>query len=129
VDASVIAAGLVALAAALPWLAVLPLHGAAAVIAEALVMIAACHGAGLAIARLAALCDPHAPRRAVQAAPAQTTGRAALPPATPATPPAAQPAAMILPWGLAALIGSSGKRRTRWRRSSSSATRTARCCS
>jgi len=50
---AVIAAGLVAAAIVLPWLTLLPVHGIAAVLAHAATLIAACHGAGLAVARLA----------------------------------------------------------------------------
>jgi hypothetical protein len=53
VDAPVIARAVVALALALPWLAVAPLHGLAAAAAQALVVVAAFHGAGLAVAWLA----------------------------------------------------------------------------
>ncbi len=48
-----IAAGLVGAAIALPWLTLLPVHGIAAVLAHAFTLIAAFHGAGLAVARLA----------------------------------------------------------------------------
>lgn len=41
----------VALAIALPWATLLPLHGAAAVLAHAVTLIAALHGAGLVVAR------------------------------------------------------------------------------
>jgi hypothetical protein len=44
---------LVVAAIALPWLTLLPLHGAAAVAAHAIALVAAFHGAGLAIAALA----------------------------------------------------------------------------
>ena len=50
---AVIAVGLVGAAIALPWLTVLPVHGIAAALAHALTLIAAFHGAGLAVARLA----------------------------------------------------------------------------
>jgi hypothetical protein len=53
VGAAVIARALVALAVALPWLVVAPLSGVAAAAAQVLVMLAAFHGAGLAVAWLA----------------------------------------------------------------------------
>jgi hypothetical protein len=53
VGAAVIARALVALAVALPWLVVAPLHGLAAAAAQVLVVVAAFHGAGLAVAWLA----------------------------------------------------------------------------
>jgi hypothetical protein len=52
---AVIASGLAAAAIALPWLTLLPLPGVAAVLAHALTLIAAFHGAGLVVARLAGL--------------------------------------------------------------------------
>lgn len=48
-----IASGLVAAAIALPWLVLLPLRGVPAVLACAIALVAAFHGAGLVIARLA----------------------------------------------------------------------------
>lgn len=51
--AAVIARALVALALALPWLAVAPLSGLAAAAAQLMVVVAAFHGAGLAVAWLA----------------------------------------------------------------------------
>ncbi|HEU4731976.1 MAG TPA: hypothetical protein VFT22_28970, partial [Kofleriaceae bacterium] len=48
-----IASGLVVAAIVLPWLTLLPLHGSIAVVAQALTLTAALHGAGLAVARLA----------------------------------------------------------------------------
>ncbi|HSR99898.1 MAG TPA: hypothetical protein VLM79_22745, partial [Kofleriaceae bacterium] len=48
-----IAAGLVGAAIALPWLILLPFGGAAEVIAAAFTLVAAFHGAGLVVARLA----------------------------------------------------------------------------
>jgi hypothetical protein len=56
VVAAVIASGLVVAAIALPWLILLPLHGAAAVLAHAITLVAAFHGAGLVVARLAGRC-------------------------------------------------------------------------
>jgi hypothetical protein len=53
VGAAVIASGCVVAALALPWLYLLPVHGAAAVLAHALTLVAAFHGAGLVIAWLA----------------------------------------------------------------------------
>jgi hypothetical protein len=53
VGTAVIARALVALALALPWLVVAPLHGIAAAAAQALIVVAAFHGAGLAVAWLA----------------------------------------------------------------------------
>jgi hypothetical protein len=53
VVAAVIAGALVALAIALPWLVVAPLPGVAAAAAAAIALVAAFHGAGLAVARLA----------------------------------------------------------------------------
>jgi len=50
---AVIASGFVVAALALPWLSLLPLHGVAAVLAHAITLVAAWHGAGLAVARLA----------------------------------------------------------------------------
>jgi hypothetical protein len=50
--AAVIAQGLVALAIALPWLTMLPIHGAAGAGAHAITLVAACHGAGLVVGRL-----------------------------------------------------------------------------
>jgi len=50
---AVIAAGLVGAAIVLPWLTLLPVHGIAAALAHAFTLIAAFHGAGLVIARLA----------------------------------------------------------------------------
>ncbi|TMQ18285.1 MAG: hypothetical protein E6J90_20460 [Deltaproteobacteria bacterium] len=44
---------LVVAAIALPWLTLLPLHGAAAIAASAITLVAAFHGAGLAVGRLA----------------------------------------------------------------------------
>jgi hypothetical protein len=52
VDA-VIARGIVALAVALPWLVLAPLHGVAAAIAQLLIVAAALHGAGIAVGWLA----------------------------------------------------------------------------
>lgn len=51
--AAVIASALVALAIALPWMTLLPLHGAAAALAHAITLVAAYHGAGLTVARVA----------------------------------------------------------------------------
>ena len=51
--AAVIAPALVVLAIALPWMTLLPLHGGAAVLAHAITLVAACHGAGLLVARAA----------------------------------------------------------------------------
>jgi hypothetical protein len=51
--ASPIASTLVVLAIALPWLTLLPLHGAAAALAHAITLVAAYHGAGLVVARVA----------------------------------------------------------------------------
>jgi hypothetical protein len=48
----VIAAGLVAVAMALPWLTLLPVHGVAAVVAHVAALLAGFHGAGLIVARL-----------------------------------------------------------------------------
>ena len=48
-----IAAGLVVAAMTLPWLTLLPIHGAAAVAAHVVSLVAAFHGAGLVIGRLA----------------------------------------------------------------------------
>lgn len=48
-----IASGLVIAALALPWMILLPLHGLGAVLASVLTLVAACHGAGLALAALA----------------------------------------------------------------------------
>jgi hypothetical protein len=53
VVAAVIATGLVVAAMTLPWLTLLPVHGAAAVLAHALSLVAAFHGAGLVVAWLA----------------------------------------------------------------------------
>lgn len=50
---AVIAPGLVAAALVLPWLVLLPLHGAAGAAAHAIALVAAFHGAGLVVARLA----------------------------------------------------------------------------
>ena len=50
-----IAAGLVVAAMTLPWLTLLPIHGAAALAAHAISLISAFHGAGLVVARLAGL--------------------------------------------------------------------------
>jgi len=49
----VIASALLVAAIALPWLTLMPLHGVAAAAAHAITLIAAFHGAGLAVARLA----------------------------------------------------------------------------
>ena len=49
---AVIASALVGAAIALPWLTLLPLHGVAAVLAHAITLVAALHGAGLVVARL-----------------------------------------------------------------------------
>jgi hypothetical protein len=51
--AGLVARGLIALAMALPWLTVLPVHGVLGVIAPALSLVAAGHGVGLIVARLA----------------------------------------------------------------------------
>ena len=48
-----IASALVVAAIALPWLTLVPLHGVAAAIAHAITLVAALHGAGLVVARLA----------------------------------------------------------------------------
>ena len=80
---AVIASALAAAAIALPWLTLLPLPGVAAVLAHALTLIAAFHGAGLVVARLAGL---------------RTRDRAAG---------AASPW-LVVQWGAAALIGLSG---------------------
>jgi hypothetical protein len=53
VGAAVIAQAMVAAVIALPWLTLLPLHGIAAVLAQAITLVAALHGAGLVVARLA----------------------------------------------------------------------------
>lgn len=74
--ASPIASALVVLAIALPWMTLLPLHGAAAALAHAITLVAAYHGAGLVVARVA--------------------GQRLAPPL------------LIVPWGIAALIGLSG---------------------
>jgi hypothetical protein len=50
---AVIASGLVVAAIALPWLILLPLPGAVEVLTHAATLAAACHGAGLVVARLA----------------------------------------------------------------------------
>jgi hypothetical protein len=50
---AVIGAGCVAAALVLPWLSLLPLHGVAATLAHAITLVAAFHGAGLVISRLA----------------------------------------------------------------------------
>ena len=57
VVAAVIAPGLVVAAMVLPWLTLLPVHGAAQVVAHATALIAALHGAGLVVARLAGARD------------------------------------------------------------------------
>ncbi|MEO7734219.1 MAG: hypothetical protein ABIY55_24865, partial [Kofleriaceae bacterium] len=74
--AAVMASALVVLAIALPWVTLLPLHGAAAALAHAITLVAATHGAGLVVARLSGQ------RRASPL--------------------------LVVPWGLAALIGLSG---------------------
>ena len=51
--AAVIGSAVVGAAIALPWLVLLPLHGAAAVVTHAITLVAAFHGAGLAVAWLA----------------------------------------------------------------------------
>jgi len=76
--ATVIARGWVAGAAILPWLVLLPLHGVAAVLAQSVTLIAAFHGAGLIVARLA-------------------RGAAGPPDAV-----------LAIPWGAAALVAASG---------------------
>jgi hypothetical protein len=53
VGGAVIASGLVVAALALPWLVLLPLSGAGAAAAHAAALVAAFHGAGLVVARLA----------------------------------------------------------------------------
>jgi hypothetical protein len=58
-------AALVALLAGLPWLTVLPLHGAAGVLAHVLTFVAALHGAGQALASLTRR-QPCAPTLALQ---------------------------------------------------------------
>jgi hypothetical protein len=50
---AVIARGIVALALALPWLVLAPLHGVPAAIAQVLIVVAALHGAGIAVGWLA----------------------------------------------------------------------------
>jgi hypothetical protein len=50
---AVIGAGAVAAVLVLPWLSLLPLHGVAAALAHAVTLVAAFHGAGLVVARLA----------------------------------------------------------------------------
>ena len=52
-DPAVIARALVGLAIALPWGTLLPLRGAAAVLAHAITLVAAFHGAGVVVARIA----------------------------------------------------------------------------
>lgn len=56
---SSIARGAVAVALALPWLGLLPLGGGLGLIAHGLTLVAACHGAGLVIGRLAARPGAH----------------------------------------------------------------------
>jgi len=51
VVAAVIAPALAILAIAVPWLTLLPLHGGLAVLAHAITLVAAFHGAGLVVAR------------------------------------------------------------------------------
>jgi hypothetical protein len=65
VGAAVIAPALVVAAIALPWLGLLPLPGVIAAVAHALTLLAAFHGAGLLVARLARRRDPE-PLLAVQ---------------------------------------------------------------
>jgi hypothetical protein len=83
VGGAVIASGLVAAAIALPWLTLLPLPGGAAVIAHALTLVAAFHGAGLVVAGLAGQ-------------PSRVAG------------PGARSPWLAFQWGAAALIGLSG---------------------
>ena len=77
--AAVIARGWIASAAILPWLVLLPLHGVAAVLAQSVTLVAAFHGAGLIVARLA-------------------RGPGSPPP----------DAVLAIPWGAAALVAASG---------------------